>query len=131
MQKFDEVNFKILIADENIKYRDNLAARLRMLGFTIELATGGFHLLHMLEKHWDYDLIILHEDMEDMSALEMISLVRTNKTRTELPIVFISVTGTEDDIREMILNGANDYILKSPNLQPIIDRVSKYANLTK
>lgn len=131
MQVYEEKNFKIIIADENIKSRDTLASKLRFLGFHVELATGGFHLIHMYEKFFDFNLIIMNEDMLDMSANEMIMLVRTKKNKIELPILYISRHSSEDEICEKILNGANEYIVKTTNFQPIIDRAVKYFTMTR
>lgn len=127
----EEKHFKILIADENIQFRNTLASRLRLQGFTVELATGGFHILHMLEKSRDYSMLIFHEDMHDMPSAEVVMLIRTTKNKTELPIVFISQDNSEDEICEIILNGANEYVVKSSNFQPIVDRAIKYFNLVK
>ena len=127
----EEKHFKILIADENIQFRNTLASRLRLQGFTVELATGGFHILHMLERSRDYSMLIFHEDMHDMPSAEVVMLIRTTKNKTELPIVFISQDSSEDEICEIILNGANEYVVKSSNFQPVVDRAIKYFNLVK
>lgn len=131
MHAYEEKYFKIIIVDENIQFRNTLASKLRLLGFSVEFASGGFHLLHVLEKNWDFNLIILHENMSDMSAEEMVSLVRTNKDKGELPILFISKNSNEEEICDMIFNGANEYIVKSSNFQPIVDRAQKYFTLLK
>lgn len=131
MLAYEEKYFKIIIVDENVQFRNTLASRLRMLGFTVELASGGFHLLHQLEKHWDFNLIIMHENMEDMPAEEMIQLVRQHKTKAELPILFISANSSEAEICEMVLNGANEYIVQPKTPQPIVERTRKYFTLLK
>ena len=121
----------LIIVDENVQFRNTLGSRLRLLGFHVEFANGGFHLLHVLEKMWDYNLIIVHEHMQDMSAEEMISLVRTHKAKTELPILYIANKSNEEEICDMILTGANEYIVKSTNIQIIVDRAKKYFGLLK
>lgn len=131
MKVYEEKYFRILIADEHIDFRNKIASRLRVLGFHVEFATGGFHLLHILEKNWDYNLVIIHDNMADMPAIEIISLVRNNKNKFELPIMFIADKGHKDQLNEIGSSGANDYILKSPNLQPIIDKAIKYFTLQK
>ncbi len=131
MKNIDEIHFKVLIADENIQHRDILASKLRFQGFHVELANGGFHLLHLLEKYWDFNLVILHGDMGDMPAEEMVSLVRTTKDKKELPILFISNKGDPKEIGEMISSGASEYLVKSPNFQPVLERVNKYFTLLK
>lgn len=124
-----EKDYKILVADENQTFRNNLAGRLRVLGYTVEFANGGFHLLHLLEKWQDYQLIIIHEDMLDMPALEIMSLIRITKSKAELPLIFISKDSKNQEIMDTIKAGANDYIVKSTNLKPIIDKVAKYFSV--
>lgn len=127
----EEKYFKILISDENIQFRNTLSMRLRLQGFNVECASGGFHLLHVLEKESDFSLVIVHENMMDMPAEEIISLIRTSKSRTELPILFISQSSDDKEIRDMIANGANEFIVKTSSLQPIIDKAKKYFTLLK
>ncbi|MDO9184034.1 MAG: response regulator [Bacteriovorax sp.] len=124
-------NFKILIADENIIFRNNLATSLRLQRFVVEYVTGGFHLMHVLEKDRDCSLIIIHEDMHDMPAAEIILLVRTIFKKPELPILFISKYNDEERICDMIFNGANEYIVKTDNFQAIVERAKKYLAISK
>jgi DNA-binding response OmpR family regulator len=131
MQVYEEKNFKIVIADENIKSRDTLASKLRFLGFHVEFASGGFHALHLVEKYWDFNLVILSENMLDMSAEEIIFLIRTKKSKLELPILYISKNTDEDEICEKVFGGANEYVVKSTNFQTIVDRAVKYFVLAK
>lgn len=124
--------FKILVASENVNFRNILAGKLRMLdSFEVEFATGGFHLLHLIEHKRDYNLIIANEDMADMGAQEIISMVRLNKTKQELPILFISRNNNEEEICDLIFMGANDYIVQTPNFQPILERAQKYLQQMK
>lgn len=131
MHPLEEKDFKILIVDENVTFRNTLASRLRLVGYNVEFATGGFHLLHVLERNRDYGLLIFHEHMLDMPAEEMISLVRTQKNKSDLPILFISENSSEAEICDMVLTGANEYIVKTANFKPIIDRAQKYFTLLK
>ncbi len=127
-----EQTFKILIASENMNFRNILAGKLRMLdNFEVEFATGGFHLLHLLEHKKDYNMIICNEDMNDMSAQEIISLVRLERAKAELPILFISKNGDEEEICDMVFMGANDYIVQTANFQPILERAQKYLHQMK
>jgi DNA-binding response OmpR family regulator len=127
----DEKNFKIVIASENINFRNILASKLRLEGFFVEFVSGGFHLLHALEVHKNTDMIILNEDMSDMPSHEIISMLRNMKSKSELPVVFISKNGNEDEICELILTGANEYIIQTANFQPIVERAHKYFNQKK
>lgn len=124
-------NFKVLISSETINFRNILAGKLRLEGFEVEFATGGFHMLHILEKFTDYKMVIINEDMHDMSAQEMIGLIRLAKSKQELPILFISKNNSEEDICDMVFTGANEYIVQSPNFNPILERAHKYLQILK
>ena len=124
-------NFKVLISSETINFRNILAGKLRLEGFEVEFATGGFHMLHILEKFTDYKMVIINEDMHDMSAQEMIGLIRLAKSKQELPILFISKNNSEEDICDMVFTGANEYIVQSSNFNPILERTHKYLQILK
>ena len=127
----EETFFKIILADDEVHYRNIVASRLRQERFTVEVATGGFHLLHLLESSPRWSMVIIHNDMKDMSAHEIISLARNIKPKTELPILFVADESNQDQLEVMMASGANEYALKSQNLQPIVDKVRKYMSLLK
>lgn len=122
--------FKICILSENINFRNILGGKLRMENFDVEFADGGFHILHLLERQKDeFNLIICNEDMLDMPAFEIISLIRQSKSKQELPILFISKSGSEEEICDMIFTGANEYVVQTANYKPIVERAQKYSLL--
>lgn len=126
--------FKIIIASEAANFRNILASKLRLDNFEVDLATGGFHMLHLLENVKDKEeinMIILNEDMHDMSAQEMIGLVRLSKSKSELPILFISKSSDEADICELVFSGANEYVVQTDNFNPILERAHKYLQNLK
>lgn len=123
--------FKILIASEDIRFRDILASKLRMENFDVEFAAGGFHLLHLIENNKDLHMLILNQDMDDMPAMEIIALTRLHKNKQELPILFVSKSNTEEEIYDLILTGANEYIVQTTNFKSIIERAYKYLQQIK
>lgn len=124
-------NFKILIASEATNFRNILAGKLRLDNFEVEFATGGFHMLHLLERPLDYNMVIINEDMHDMSAPEMIGLIRLAKSKQELPILYISKDNKEENICDLVFIGANEYIVQTPNFKPILERAHKYHQILK
>ena len=122
-----EKNFRVLIVSENLNFRNNLATKLRLENYAVELATGGFHLLHLLEQiDKDFSLIIINDNMHDMPGFEAISLIRQSKTKQELPILYVSRNDSEDEVCNMVFTGANEYIVQSTSFLPIIERAKKY-----
>ncbi|MBY0414476.1 MAG: response regulator [Bdellovibrionales bacterium] len=124
-------NSKVIIISENINFRNNLASKLRLENYDVELATGGFHLLHLLEKDNNKTLIICNGDMPDMPALEMISLARVVRTKLELPIIYISKEAPDNDIVSLIQTGNIDYLIQSTNFNSIVERAQKYFHQMK
>lgn len=131
MSVIKEATFKIMIVSENTKFRNILAGKLRLENFDVEFASGGFHLLYILERHHDINMIICNEDMEDMPAHEIIALIRQTKSKAELPILFISKNEDEEEICDLIFTGANEYIVQSANYVPILERAHKYLQQRK
>lgn len=120
----------IYILSENLSFRNTLAGKLRMGNFDVEFASGGFHILHILERNLKEPcVIILNEEMHDMPASEIISLIRLQKSKLELPILFISKSIDEEEVCDFILNGANEYIVQTSNYKPIVESVQKYYQL--
>ncbi len=120
--------FTILLASETPSYRNNLASSLRMQGYSVEVATGGFHLLHLIENSPDISLIIIHDDMFDMSGYEIVSLIRVSKSNKELPVIFISKDNNKEKFIKMLEVEANDYVVQTPIFQPVISTVKKYCS---
>jgi DNA-binding response OmpR family regulator len=130
MQIIDEKSFKILVASENQIFRNALASRLRIEGFSVEFTEGGFHLLHLLERE-KFNLIILNENLHDMSGYEVNSLIRTAHSKNELPVIYIAKSKSEENVIEMIGAGANDFIVQSTNFGPVVERIKKYFTAMK
>lgn len=116
---------KILIVSDDAKFKNSLASPFRLQNFLIDLATGGFHLLSIMEERNDYSLIILYEDMSDMPAGEVISLLRLTKSQKDLPIIYVSKKNDESEIWDLLASGANEYIVHTGNFGPIIDKAKK------
>lgn len=118
---------RVFLATPSMSFRNSLASTLRMQGYDVELSEGGFHLLHLLEVEKFADLVIIHEDQMDMSAYELVSLIRVNKTKQELPIIFISKAKDQDHLSEMTSIETNEYLLQTPAFGPILNSAKKYC----
>ncbi len=114
---------RILIVDDSNKQRQLLSSTLRIKGFDVDVAEGGFHSIHLLEKK-DFDLIVLDKEMEDMSGTEVLILIRSKEKFKSIPILVISTDGSESNILEAIDHGANDYCIKSTNLNTFLNKVN-------
>lgn len=65
-----------------------------MQGFSIDVATGGFHGIHLTEKN-RYNLVMIIDDMEDMPAYETLGLIRNLHDSATLPVIIMRSQGKE------------------------------------
>lgn len=73
-----------------------------MQGFTIDVATGGFHSIHLMEKN-HYHLVLMIDDMTDLSTQETVSLIKTTALKKEIhiPVMVMRSPGKELDEDEI------------------------------
>ena len=118
--------FSILLVDQDAERRNQSSSRLRGSGYKVELGTGGFHTVHLAEKN-EYHMVLLRDDMEDMSGLEIVNLIRTTFTKEKLPILVLSRLSNQDDIIETILNGANDLLVYTNNYNDLLKKIETFS----
>ena len=122
----------VLIIDQNPNRRNNLSSRLRMMGYSTELSSSGFHSISLLEEAQKqkkfYRLILIVGEAEDMPGREILLLMRAiNTSKTALPILYVNKDKDPDEILNVIKDGANDYIVESHNDSQIVTKVKKFA----
>lgn len=127
----------VLIVDQNIQRRSNLATKLRLMGHTTEVSSSGFQVIHLLEqaiafKTKSYSGLIIAEDSEDMPAREIMLLTRNLfKDKTHFPILFLSKNHDPNDILLTIQEGANEYIVDFENQAKVLEKTKKHFPLNK
>ena len=72
-------------------------------------------------------MVLLRDDMEDMSGLEIVNLIRTTFTKEKLPILVLSRLSNQDDIIETILNGANDLLVYTNNYNDLLKKIETFS----
>lgn len=100
--------YKILVCDDEIKIRETFRDYLTAKGFDVTVAANGREAVNLVDKD-DFDLIILDVMMPVMNGLEACRLIRKN---TDVPILFLSALGEENDILDGFKQGCDDYIVK-------------------
>ncbi len=103
---------KILIADDNIQYRQILSKTLSKLGYEVIEASNGASALEQIDKH-QFSLIILDTIMPDVSGLQVCKLIKCNIAHRSIPVLFIAEPGDEILFDEAFELGAVDFIIKS------------------
>lgn len=79
----------------------------------VEVASDGVQALDVLfQRGWQPDLIFLDLDLPRIDGFEVLARVRAQASARHLPIIVLSSSGNDEDIRASYKLGANSYIRK-------------------
>jgi DNA-binding response OmpR family regulator len=111
---------KILIVDDEQDHREILEFNLSSEGFDIETASSAEEALTLqLES---YDLILLDVMMGGMSGYRLADLIRKER-KLEVPIIFLTARGAENDLLTGFNVGGDDYISKPFSVKEVVVRI--------
>ena len=113
---------RILVVDDRPTTREILELALQRLGYRAVGATGGKEALTLLSSD-SFDLVISDLLMPRMSGLELLGEIRRRYTRTELPVIILTVMEEGDELVAALKGGANDYVTKAINYPVLLARL--------
>lgn len=70
-----------------------------------------------------FDLFLLDWQVPDVSGAEVLAWIRANVSK-RVPVLFVTVRDTEEDIVFALEHGADDYMVKPPRKQEMLARVN-------
>jgi DNA-binding response OmpR family regulator len=116
----------ILIADDDPEMRDLVEIILRDAGMQAIFAENGSQLLDLWRSH-PVDIIVLDVMMPVMDGLEACKRIRRI---SDIPIIFLTAKGQEQDVVNGLETGADDYIVKPFRAAEFVARVRVVLNRT-
>jgi len=102
---------KILIAEDERDIRDLVAFTLRFAGHEVFAATNGEEAVEMAPKV-NPDLILMDVRMPRMTGYEACRAMKQNPDLKDIPVVFLSAKGQENERQQGMDAGAEEYLLK-------------------
>jgi two-component system KDP operon response regulator KdpE len=109
----------ILVVDDEPQITRVLRTTLSTHGYELRVANDGDAALDVM-KDWTPDLVITDLSMPNMTGIE---LCRKIRTRSQIPIIVLSVKGEERTKIEALDSGADDYITKPFSMNELLARV--------
>ena len=109
----------ILVVDDESQIARVLRTSLSSHGYDIRVANDGETALEIM-KDWAPDLVITDLAMPNMDGLE---LCRQLRTKTQIPIIVLSVKGEERTKVKALDAGADDYVTKPFGIEELLARV--------
>lgn len=115
----------IILVDDDAKHRRLYADFLGGHGYNVITAPDGEEALNLLYRVTP-KLILLDILMPEMNGIETCKRIRANSTH-KMPILFITSLEYIDHIKEGLLAGGDDYILKNGSLDHVLERVRHWS----
>lgn len=112
---------RILIVDDD---NMNLMRTRVILGkeYDVLLAESGMEALNKL-RYEDVDMVLLDIDMPKMNGIE--TFERMKGFASDIPVIFLTASGLEDDVVSAIKLGAVNYLKKPFLPQELLKRVAQ------
>ncbi len=118
-------NPRILIVDDVASNRFLLHEMLKRAGCSVYEAENGQEALIMAREIIP-DLVIMDIRMPVMDGLETTKLMRSDEKLKNVPVIALSASSGERDIKDIVLHGFNSYIMKPVNLASFFSELVKY-----
>lgn len=115
---------RILVVDDEPHIRRVLSAVLEGRGYQVTMASDGTEGLHELGV-LGADLVILDLMMPGASGLEILSKIRSDPRRPDLPVIILTAKGQDTDRDAALAGGANDFLTKPFSPKKLLARIEE------
>jgi two-component system sensor histidine kinase and response regulator WspE len=103
---------RILVVDDSITVRELERQLLQARGYTVDVAVDGMDGWNAI-RSGSYDLVVTDVDMPRMDGIGLVSLLKADPARKDIPVVIVSYKDREEDRLRGLDAGANRYLTKS------------------
>ncbi len=121
-------SYRVLIVDDDSFTRLFCQSILSQEGIECGQATNGFEALAAI-KEKAYDLLLLDVQMPGMTGAEVCRQLRENPPWANLKIVMLSGTWKSDEMAQIMMAGANDFLTKPTTKLQLLARVKAALEL--
>lgn len=115
---------RILIAEDEEDIRNLIIFTLNYAGHQVIATANGEQALQAAIENQP-DLAILDVRMPRMSGYEACEKIKSNVLTKDLPVVFLSAKGQENEIQTGLEKGAQEYILKPFSPEDLITSINQ------
>jgi DNA-binding NtrC family response regulator len=122
MKPQNNVQIRVLIADDEVEFIATLGARLKLRGFETTTVSSGIAALEAIEQD-PPDVLILDLKMPDLNGLEVLAKVKEDFPAIE--VIMLTGHGSFEAGKEGMEQGAFDYIMKPVDLNQLIGKIEE------
>lgn len=118
---------KILVADDESRFRKLVVGFLKKDGHEIVEASDGNEALNVLAAEPNIDLAVLDIMMPYINGLELCKII---KEQISIPVLILTAKSEDDDQISSFMSGADDYISKPVNFSILLLRIHSLLRRT-
>lgn len=111
---------KVLVAEDDANLATGLKDGLELMGYQVSLAKTGTRALDMAVTG-QYPLLVLDLNLPGMNGMDVCRAIR--QSNPKLPILILTALGGVDEKIEGLEAGADDYMVKPPDLRELDARL--------
>ncbi|MFH1241395.1 MAG: response regulator [Pseudomonadota bacterium] len=112
---------RVLIVDDEERFRLTTQKVLNKKGFHVLLASGGREAIEKLEEH--PDVVVLDVKMPEMDGLE--ALRELKKIKPGIEVIILTGHASVDAAIEGMKWGAFDFLIKPCDIEQLIDKIEE------
>ena len=102
----------ILVVDDSLTVREVERNLLENAGYRVDAAVDGVDGWNAIRTFKKYDLVVTDIDMPRMDGIELVRLIKSDRTYNALPVIIVSYKEREADRRRGMEAGADYYLTK-------------------
>ncbi|MEO5342805.1 MAG: PAS domain S-box protein [Gammaproteobacteria bacterium SHHR-1] len=107
---------RVLLVEDNEINREVASGLLQNLGLSLTTAENGQQALDCLAQQPPFDLVLMDLQMPVMNGLEATQAIRAQGQYADLPVLAMTANVFEDDRRQCLAVGMNDFVAKPIDL---------------
>ncbi len=110
----------IVFLEDDLDFAANICRELEARHYKVTHFTTGQACLSHLVDH-DHDVCLFDWNVPDMAGTEVMRLLK--KINRMPPVIFMTGNDAEDDVAQVLMAGADDYIIKPPVISVLHARI--------
>jgi len=115
----------ILLVEDQILFRENLAEALEDHGYAVVRASDGQEAMKCIDTYL-IDLFVLDVALPGMSGLELLKNLRSRPALRRVPAMFLTAYPRQDALEEAGKMGIGDFLVKSDiSLKDLLERIER------
>jgi CheY-like chemotaxis protein len=130
LRKLHKDVIKVLYVEDAAVIRDTISRLLEISGYEVAYAQNGEE---GVEKalSWMPDVVLMDLRMPVMDGFKAINQIKTNPKTSHIPIFVISAWSSKKDRTRARLEGADEYFVKPPDLNQLIEAIEQAVSASK